>query len=538
MGWSVYMSVTRGSPLSAAERRLLIELVAEHNQEPWALDPFDLLLPPPRRRGATLAIGTIKLPTDQDHPDIERMLGALTALRELLDGSTCAVTDDLSLIEWQENAYVLVGAAAQPEMTRPDTEGWLSGRELVRTLRPSRARRATVTSAASSPLADAIALLEALPRKRSATKREEVKAREAVLRVADDPGLAPAVLSAWRAQPTTIERMGSLRAVLSPLIAAPCPPWLQAELVASIARAGQTGEQPRVVAAVFALREVRAPFGLAATLAVLRRFRDKPNTFADEPFEGDDSGEPLAQRLMWFLHLGGGELSPSLCAAVMATSVLGLAAPASTHFLVRAAIAHGGTGALPYLARIPADHPHVLGLPYALPNLVRREPAARTSAIALCARSAGHPMIEVRLHIAHALFELCGEPAMPLLERALALAIKEDHSHSVERVFRAVDGGDGPLAPEIAAMLNTDAPLADPLEDLVANDRWRRKQGLKRYERAVRGTAGEMVPMMLYEALTAHLPHYETVASPSWSRAWTELPSELQRRSAAVERAA
>ena len=46
-----------------------------------------------------------------------------------------------------------------------------------------------------------------------------------------------------------------------------------------------------------------------------------------------------------------------------------------------------------------------------------------------------------------------------------------------------------------------------------------------------------MVPMMLYEALSEHLPPHETSPLPRWW-VWTELPPELQRRAARVERAA
>ena len=82
-------------------------------------------------------------------------------------------------------------------------------------------------------------------------------------------------------------------------------------------------------------------------------------------------------------------------------------------------------------------------------------------------------------------------------------------------------------------------PLADPLDDLVAGDRWRRAQGLRRYERAHGrdGDAAAMLPMLLFEEVTRELPPGHAYLRPSWA-SWRTLPAALRTSKARDERAA
>lgn len=530
MGWSVYVALTRDRPLSQAERRTLVALVAEHNREPWEVESFDLLLPPPRRRSTTVAYGSIKLPRDSDHGDIVRLLDALTAVHGLIEGAICTVADDDSLVSWEPGGYELA-LGPQPAVVTPETRGWQSARALAKTLAATPAHR--LRSAPSSSLDAALHALAAFPANRSATNRQETQAQTLIATVAGDPDLRTPLLEIWRQGPAGIQRMSSLRAAFGSL--AGCE-WFRDELLASVARAGQPGEHARSVTAADMLREAGDARGLAAVLTAMRRYRHRTDSFVDEPPIGGEPSERTISALMFNISLWSPELSPTLRAAAMATCILALASPGSTEFVIRAAIKLGRADALPYLERVPLAHPHALGIPYPLPDLVRSDLGCLDRSVSLCLRFVSHPYIAVRIQIARALCELRGPQAGPLFERAVELASREGIEEHVDRTFRGIPGRPEMTDPALDTALARIDPLAEPVQDLTSTDRWHRRQGLRRYEKRNAHAGGPMLPMLLFEELDGELPAWERSGLPDWTK-WAALPTSARPRAARVERA-
>lgn len=531
MGWTVYVKLSRArGALTGGERDRLVAFVAEHNREPWAVEQFDLLLPPVRRRADALAYGAIKLARDLEHPDLDRLLDVLTALRGVIAGAVCEVEDDDRVVAWAEGGYTL-DLGPQPSFEAPDTTGWQRARSLV----GGRRRVAPAPAAVQTPLDAAIALLTTFPRNGYRSDGAEKRAAAVIEQVAGAPAIREPLLALWRRTPAPHGAMASLRWLVKPLLTTP---WFRDELLASIARAGQAGEGHRAYVAADLLLTTRPAdrAALRAVLAVLRRHRLDPGSFASDPPDDDERDEPVVQRLMWLPHLWNDELSPPERDAAVAGCVLALASPGSTGFVPRAIMKLGGAAMLPLLARIPIDHPHALGGAHQVTSVAQRDPAAFDAAAALCLRHVFHPFMKVRLEIARALRVLRGPQADPLLDRAVELARREDLETRVSSL-ELLDGRPDVVDPALADAVARDVPLADPLEDLVARDRWHRSQGVTRYLRRHVRDGAPLLPLLLTAELNAHLPAYERATSLSWYRC-AALPRELQRRAATAERAA
>jgi len=102
--------------------------------------------------------------------------------------------------------------------------------------------------------------------------------------------------------------------------------------------------------------------------------------------------------------------------------------------------------------------------------------------VALCLRHVDHPFVQVRITAAEALRRLRGVRAQPLLDRAVDLATREGLDN---RVFAFGEAPEPPDTddPALDQALAHDPPLADPLDDLAARNRWHRAQGVTRYQR-------------------------------------------------------
>jgi hypothetical protein len=124
MGWAVYYALNRAAPLAEAERATLIAHAERWTSHPWQSEAYALHLlamGEARRDGDPLAWGWTKLPSDPEHPDVERLLEALSELHGLIEGASVAVQDDLHSVGWTARGYALDWAGRQPEVSLPES---------------------------------------------------------------------------------------------------------------------------------------------------------------------------------------------------------------------------------------------------------------------------------------------------------------------------------------------------------------------------------------------------------------------------------
>jgi hypothetical protein len=134
--------------------------------------------------------------------------------------------------------------------------------------------------------------------------------------------------------------------------------------------------------------------------------------------------------------------------------------------------------------------------------------------VALCLRHVDHPFVQVRITAAEALRRLRGVRAQPLLDRAVDLATREGLDN---RVFAFGEAPEPPDTddPALDQALAHDPPLADPLDDLAARNRWHRAQGVTRYQRRHARRGGPMLPLLLFDELNDQLPAHERATTRS-----------------------